>query len=488
MSWLSRLGLFKNTHSYYYTLCFSVGIGLGILLALLLGGKIFSDNFWAFIAILLVTVSFIKFRRIFMLTMLLSGLLLGLWRFSVYEVNNSDFSQFYGQTKVISGVISDDISHGPSGELRFKLKNVMVDGYKFKSEVWVKSSDNVTIKRSDEVKLQGYISPGFGSFVASITRADIMEVNKTSRNDLGLVVRDKFAVQTEQISEPGRSLGLGFLLGQKNDLPEDLQNKIKLLGLSHVVVASGYNLTILVAFARRLFVRVSKYLSAMLGGFMIIGFMMITGLSPSMSRAGLVAGMSLLAWYYGRKVHPVSLILISASITLLIKPTYILGDLGWYLSFLAFAGVLVLAPLLHDYFWGEKKPSALRELIVTTTSAQIMTLPILIYSFGIFSSWSLLANMLILPVVPLCMLLVFLTGISGLLIPILSGVFAFGADLILKYCTFVIDRIFALPGASREVSFGLMQMLISYVVLLTVIIWIRLRTKHNFINDKNIID
>lgn len=255
-----------------------------------------------------------------------------------------------------------------------------------------------------------------------------------------------------------------------------------------MIVASGYNLTILVVFARRLFSKISKFMSAVMGGVMMGGFLLITGFSPSMSRAGLVAGMSLLAWYYGRKIHPVSLLLISASITLIIKPTYIWGDLGWYLSFLAFIGVLVLAPLINYFFWGEQKPSILRELVITTLCAQIMTLPILVYSFGLFSAWSLLANILILPVVPLAMLAVFIAGLSGLILGFVSGILAIPANLILKYCIFVIDKIASFPSAVSEVSLNLQGMIIGYFLIFGLILMLKYKTKYSFLNNKNIID
>lgn len=102
--------------------------------------------------------------------------------------------------------------------------------------------------------------------------------------------------------------------------------------------------------SRKLFLKLSKYLSALLSGIMILCFMAVTGLSPSMTRAGLVSSMSLLAWYYGRGFHPFVLLPVAAAITVLLQPSYVWGDLGWQLSFAAFIGVMVLGPLLQAYF------------------------------------------------------------------------------------------------------------------------------------------
>ncbi len=80
-------------------------------------------------------------------------------------------------------------------------------------------------------------------------------------------------------------------------------------------------------------------------------------MSPSMSRAGLVAGLSLLAWYYGRRIHPLVLLPLAMAITVMVQPSYAWGDLGWQLSFAAFAGVLIGAPLIQAYFLATRKSS-----------------------------------------------------------------------------------------------------------------------------------
>ena len=88
-----------------------------------------------------------------------------------------------------------------------------------------------------------------------------------------------------------------------------------------------------------------------------------------MSRAGLVAGLGLLVWYYGRKTHPFVLLSFAAAVTLIVNPSYLWGDLGWYLSFGAFIGVIVLAPLIHRYFWGLAEAGTLRGLLVETSGS-----------------------------------------------------------------------------------------------------------------------
>jgi competence protein ComEC len=178
------------------------------------------------------------------------------------------------------------------------------------------------------------------------------------------MVRDDFADHVRKaVDEPAASLGIGYLLGQKSALPPELVEALTVAGLTHIVVASGYNLTILVRLARRAFARVSKYLATLSGGVLIVGFIAMTGASPSMVRAGLVASLSMLAWYYGRKFHPVTLLALVAAATVLVNPSYAWGNLGWELSFAAFAGVMIVAPLLQAYFYGNEKPRLVPQIL-----------------------------------------------------------------------------------------------------------------------------
>lgn len=301
-------------------------------------------------------------------------------------------------------------------------------------------------------------------------------------------VRDWFAEGVRvAIAEPEASLGIGFLVGQRSTLPEELDNQLKLLGLTHIVVASGYNLTILVRFTRRGLAKHSKYLATMAAGCMICAFVLVTGFSPSMSRAALVTGLSLLAWYFGRRAHPLVILSFSAAITAIINPAFVWGDIGWYLSFTAFAGVMILAPLLKRYFWGEKQPRAVTQIIVETFSAQLTTLPIIALVFGQYSLLALPANALILPLVPLAMLLTFFAGLAGVILPIIAPLIGWPASFVLGYMTTVVDKLAAVPGAANEVTFSVLAMPLSYLLLIGLCIILWRKTGYNF-RSESIVD
>ncbi len=332
--------------------------------------------------------------------------------------------------------------------------------------------------------MQGPLGGGFGNFPASMFRAEVLKISRTNHSDPALEVRDKFAdAVRESINEPKASLGIGYLTGQHSSLPEELNNNLRLLGLTHIVVASGYNLTILVRFARRLFAKISKYLATFVSLTLVFCFILVTGFSPSMSRAGLIAVLSIIAWYFGRKIHPLVLLPFSAAITALINPSFMWGDIGWYLSFAAFAGVMILSPLLLDYFWGRRTTNQAHQIFLETMSAQIATAPIIAYTFSTYAPLSIIANILILPLIPAVMVLTFISGLGSLLFGGMGILFGLPATVILHYMTSVIDRLASLPFSQGNIEAGLPQLIYVYIVLTVIVVYMKRRTNHNFKQD-----
>lgn len=417
---------------------------------------------------------------------LAAGLLLGIWRGGSVQASLQTYEPLYGTSATVEGRVLEDTAYGKKGDLRLRIGDVTIDGQRLPGEVWVSTLTRADIKRSDTVVIRGTIGEGFGNLPASMARAQLLAVRRPQPGDVALHVRDWFADGIRRaIPEPQASLGAGFLVGQRSTLPAELDEQMKVAGLTHIVVASGYNLTILVGFARRSLLRTSKYLATMAAVLMVVSFVMVTGLSPSMTRAGLVTLMGLAAWYYGRNVHPLVLLPLAAAITAVVNPAFVWGDMGWYLSFGSFAGVLLLAPLIQRYFWGSSgEPGVLRQILVETSSAQLATMPIILYAFGTYSAYALLANMIILPLIPLTMLLTFIGGIAGTMLPAVAEIVGWPARLILTYMTTAVDRVATLPGAQGEIGFSVAALTFSYIAMTLAVIYMWRRTGYRFRSDQ----
>lgn len=372
---------------------------------------------------------------------------------SAHVQGRDKYTQFIGTNATVRGRIKEDIGRSGSGSFSMQLDAVRINNVSLPGTILVSGRTAGGALRGDVIEVQGEVKAGFGSFPASVTMKSITAIERQPMGDIGRVVRDAFANKVrEVIPEPQASLGVGFLTGQKSALPTDLSDALKVAGLTHIVVASGYNLTILVRLARKLLLKISKYLSAVSSAVMIIAFVAITGLSPSMTRAGLVSSMSLVSWYYGHTFHPFVLLPLAAAITVVVQPSYVWGDMGWQLSFSAFMGVMIVAPLLQTYFFGNKEPGMFRQILGETIAAHIVTIPIIALSFGTISNVAIIANIVVVPLVPLAMLLTFACGVGVVFAIPLIELISTPTTWLLSYMTQVATFVSEIPWAQSELS------------------------------------
>ena len=460
---------------------------VGVFLSQYLRQHFFSSIACLIISILLIMIVLWR-RYIYLIPILIiGGVLFGLWRGSISQDELAQFEPFYGMPIVISGNVKDDVDTGVSGQMIIRLDGLAMGDKSLSGVLWVTATGK-DIKRGDKLIISGKLAEGFGNFAGVMYRANIDKIIHPQPGDVARVVRDWFADAVRRvIPEPESSLGIGYLVGQRRSLPPDLVVALQVVGLTHVVVASGYNLTILVRLTRRIFVKVSKYLAALSASAMIVSFIAITGMSPSMSRAGLVAGLSLAAWYYGRKFHPIVLLFLAIAVTVTINPSYAWGDLGWQLSFAAFAGVMIVAPLAQRYLFGDEKPGFIQQILGETVSAQLVTAPILIMSFGQLSNVAIISNLLVLPLVPLAMLLTFIAGIGSLVVPAIAVSIAMPATWLLMYMVKVTEYLASLPWAMSIVSISWWAVAACYIVIAGICIYMWRVTKFN-LREVNLID
>ena len=426
---------------------------------------VFGEKYWLAVSLIMIILAYLVNRQLFWPVIFMAGVILAGNRMAAHLQQNLAVSRLVGQEVVVRGCLSEDVDKSESGQLSIRVDIVSIDDRQESGRIYLTSSSlENPPRRSDEIVFRTKLTDGFGNFAATGWRVKITEIVR--RADFMRDLRDDFSDKVRQfLPSPEVDLGMGYLLGQKNSLPVGLEEALRITALTHIVVASGYNLTILVRFARRFLAPLSKLLALLASGILIVSFVVMVGFSPSMVRAGIVAGLSLLAWFFGRQFRPGFLLALVATITLMINPGNIY-DLGWQLSFGSFFGVMILAPILKRFFIGPvDKPSMLGQVFFETISAQIATLPMIVYMFGIASIVSIAANLVVLPLVPLSMLATFLTGLFGYLLPILAPLFGLLAHLLLGFSIGAISFFASIPGAQVELEVSLSVVLIAYGIL-----------------------
>ena len=167
-------------------------------------------------------------------------------------------------------------------------------------------------------------------------------------------------------------------------------------------------------------------------------------------------------------------------VILAVNPLVLKLDVGFQLSFLAIIGIIYLMPIFQIWlkFFPNFNIFPLRSLLAMTLSAQIFTLPILIYNFGYMSLVALITNVLIVPLLPYIMILGFISGLGGMLWPLLGWILSFPAWLLLSYLTGIIDWFSRLPFSSINLEISWIWLIFAYLVLVCVT-W-RLNKKQKF--------
>ena len=262
------------------------------------------------------------------------------------------------------------------------------------------------------------------------------------------------------------------LLGYDEYMEPDLRDRYAGAGAMHVLCVSGLHVGIvffilnffLKGLDRRRSTRILKMLLLLAGIWM---YAMITGLSPSVMRAGVM--FSLFSWREVRKEksNPYNILAASAFILLLIDP-YLITKIGFQLSYAAVLAIIALYTPVYrlaafknagmDYLW---------KLTSVSLCAQIGTFPLAIYYFNQFPTYFFLTNLFAIPLV----WLVVNTGIIMLLVSfvwnLLTVKLGFILYLLAYLLNYFVELINAIPGARiAGLTLGFWQMIAVYALII----------------------
>ncbi len=416
------------------------------------------------LAVVAIVVCMVAWRsRLLIIAMLTIGLALGIFyghqSLSRYQVINN----LIGRSVSFNGTVKDDPATNEKGTTTFLLGSLTLQNQSVPGALTVKTY-SAKYQRGYKVQVTGKLYSVLGSRQAGVYGSVVI----ISRTQTGLEkLRQRFIASINStVPDPLNSFALGLLMGARSLIPKNLQNQLAIVGLSHLVAVSGYNLTIIVQTVRRLLTRTSRFVALTINLWLIGGFVVVAGTSASIVRAAVVSVFALITYYYGRKIKPWVLVAVPAVLTTLWKPEYLWSDVGWQLSFLAFIGILVVAPMIEKRL---KRPTWVKKIIVEAFCAQLLTFPIILSVFHQFSVVGVLANVLVLPLVPLAMLASFVAGVINLLTPAF-GWASLPAYIVLKVMLGVVELLASLNWASisLKVSFATILLLYAAIVIAAV--------------------
>ena len=177
-------------------------------------------------------------------------------------------NQAIGRPIYYSGIIKE-VPRTKDGTLRIVLANIEIHYERTTTRApcaqlyIILSSNDKETQKSDKLVLFSKLSKGFGGYDATAYRPRVERIEKPNPPDYAVLVRNSFSVRLRAIISDAEksSLALGYLVGEKNDMSEQLSAAIRNVGLAHAVVASGFHLGVIVGFAKEKLLRLSRFAS-----------------------------------------------------------------------------------------------------------------------------------------------------------------------------------------------------------------------------------
>lgn len=425
---------------------------------------------------------------------------LGIIRYDISDSSKEDkfFESNIDKAISFKGVIVDEPDHREdntryiikAGEVRLLVYAERYPEFNYGDEVELKGKVKKPDNFSEDFNWPLYLAKDNIFYEMFYPKMELISTGNGFILKEGLfVVKKKFLQNISQVvPSPHSALLGGLVVGSKEAMGKELLDDFQRAGVIHIVVLSGYNVTIVVLAMMRIFSFLPQVFGIALGSFGIILFALLTGASATIVRASIMALIVVLAKATGR-IYSITIALFVAGFLMIFhNPKILVFDPSFQLSFLATVGLIYFSPFFEAKLKFIPEKWNLREVTTATLSTQVFVLPFLLYRIGEISIVSLPVNLLVLVFVPVTMLFGFLTGLVGFLGTIFSIPFAWPTYLLLAYELKVVDIFSSFSFASVKFSVPLWIMFLIYGIYVVIILKLHSSKQVLKASDFDIID
>lgn len=325
--------------------------------------------------------------------------------------------------------------------------------------------DYASYMESKGIIYSQFVMPGKMEFTGH--RKSVVNVARDIRKSLVNRI-----TESHFISVPAKKFIITTLLGDSSYLDKDIRKSFSGTGLSHILAVSGLHVGIIfflltiVLYPLRGYRKV-KYVIIMLS---LVIYAFITGLSPSVVRAVIMAVFLLVSTMLYRRNTSVNALFCSAVLILMFNPLD-LFNIGFQLSYLSVLAILLMSDKINPFTRSNKILYNVGSVFSVSLAATIGTCALSVYYFKIFPVSFLIANVVVVPLLPL----IFGVGIIYLIFP--AGFTGNIFDGIYKLLMCFVDFLNKIPFSSVEIMIGKYQVLIYYVLLLVLALWYYFKNK-----------
>jgi ComEC/Rec2-related protein len=230
------------------------------------------------------------------------------------------------------------------------------------------------------------------------------------------------------IPSPENSLVLGMVLGDKTHLPKDLSENLSRTGIMHIIVVSGYNISLIINLTLHVLRRTSRRLRFTTTFTTLTLFVTLVGFEPSVLRAAGMASVLLIGKILFKPIAQLRTLIAVAVGMVLISPHLLFHSISFQFSFCATLGLLLFSDFFNSLF-SRIRLVFVREILAQSCASQVLITPLILFYMQSVSLVSPLTNLLVLPLVP------FITVVGG--ITVMISFLSTPAALLLGYILYI---------------------------------------------------
>lgn len=298
---------------------------------------------------------------------------------------------------------------------------------------------------------------GKGIFLLAYQKSEVeLSHNPRSHRDIPAILRYHIReILDKYIPQDCVAFSKALLLGDTSELPYQTDTDLKISGIRHVVAVSGLHISIFFAIISTITFR-KRYFSAFVGIPLLLLFAAIAGFSPSVTRASIMSALMLTAQLLNREYDGPSALSFAVILMLIVNP-YCAGSVSFQLSVTSVMGIFLFSPGIQEKLTARlkdkkgKKYSFLRKAAAgaaVTIGAQIMTIPLCAYYFGVVSLVGVITNLLVLWVVSLTFCLLAAVCVLSVICSPLAILVGAIAGVLIRYILLVAKVMAAFPLAA----------------------------------------
>ena len=295
----------------------------------------------------------------------------------------------------------------------------------------------------------------------------------------GSMIRNKIhRVINESLPEEQASLLNAMLTGCDENVEDDIKESFSDSGLIHIMAVSGMNICyIILPFTLLLKkLNVKKKIANPIIMLILLLYTMITGPQPSVLRAVIMAATALIAQMIWREADTLTNISLAFMLLLLWRP-HMLFNIGFELSFGATYSIVLFNKNIKTFLESKRIPPYISGILSTTISAQAGILPLTVAYFNQISVISVLANLLVSPVIGIIIIAGMAMAALGQIAIVFARLIGHINLILISYLLFVSRSTASLPFAVFKASTPSILFIFLYYLLIFFLLWVKPKYK-----------